>query len=97
MSDYNEVFRKARLYFSKLNIPLNRLNLTTSNVLNKKYTIIDPYTNKKVHFGDSRYEDYTYHHDEVRRTNYLQRAKKIKGSWRLNPFSPNNLSINLLW
>jgi hypothetical protein len=63
---------------------------------NKKYMIIDD-NNKMVHFGQLGYEDYTKHNDKDRRERYLKRALKIKGNWQNNPFSPNNLSINLLW
>ena len=31
------------------------------------------------------------------RERYLKRATKIRGDWQDNPFSANNLSINLLW
>ena len=53
--------------------------------------------NKLVHFGDLRYEDYTKHHDEERLKNYLSRATKIKGNWKRDKYSPNNLAIYLLW
>jgi hypothetical protein len=43
------------------------------------------------------YEDYTKHKDPVRRQAYLKRATKIKGDWKDNKYSPNNLSINILW
>mgnify|MGYP003119966105 CR=1 FL=1 len=33
---------------------------------------------KKIGFGDKRYEDFTQHKDEKRRTSYLKRAKGIK-------------------
>jgi hypothetical protein len=52
---------------------------------------------KWVHFGDTNYEDYTYHQNETRRQNYLNRANNIKGNWANDPYSANNLSINLLW
>jgi len=29
--------------------------------------------------------------------NYLKRALKIKGNWMYDEYSPNNLSIYLLW
>ena len=32
---------------------------------------------KKVHFGNPKYEDYLLHKDEERRKKYLARAKKI--------------------
>ena len=31
------------------------------------------------------------------RKSYLARATKIKGNWKEDPFSPNNLAIHLLW
>ena len=42
-------------------------------------------------------EDYTLHGDKKRRDRYLKRATNIKGKWQDNPYSPNNLSINILW
>jgi hypothetical protein len=63
----------------------------------KKYQIQDKNTGKWVHFGDAKMEDFTKHQDPVRRERYLKRALGIKGKWRENPFSPNTLSILLLW
>ncbi len=38
------------------------------------------------------------HKDDSRRRRYLQRATKIKGNWKDNKYSPNNLSIiHILW
>jgi len=62
----------------------------------KKYKILNPNTNKYIHFG-SDMEDYLYHQNEDRRDNYLKRSSNIKGNWKNNPYSPNNLSINILW
>ena len=56
----------------------------------------DP-TGKWIHFGAMGYEDYTKHKDQKRRERYLNRAENIKGSWKQNKFSPNNLAIHLLW
>jgi len=56
----------------------------------------DP-TGKWIHFGAMGYEDYTKHKDQTRRENYLNRSTNIKGSWKQNKFSPNNLAIHLLW
>lgn len=56
-----------------------------------------------IHFGDSRYLDYTKwikYGPEIankRRDLYLKRSTKMLGNWKDNPFSANNLSINLLW
>ena len=55
--------------------------------------IIEPYTNKMIHFG-STMADYTFHKDEKRRSNFLKRNAR----WRdLNMFSPAYLSYKLLW
>ncbi len=40
---------------------------------------------------------FTKHQDLNRLKNYLSRATKIKGNWRKDKYSPNNLAINLLW
>jgi hypothetical protein len=62
----------------------------------KKYMIKND-EDKWVHFGQLGYEDYTKHNDNIRRQNYLKRASNIKGNWRNDKYSPNNLSINILW
>ena len=43
------------------------------------------------------YSDFTKTHNEAKRKRYLARATKIKGNWKSNKFSPNNLAIHLLW
>jgi hypothetical protein len=63
----------------------------------KKYRILDPRLKKWVDFGQMEYEDFTRHQDEERRQNYLKRATNIKGNWKKNKYSPNNLAINILW
>ena len=68
-----------------------------SKVKYKKYYIINPDNNKIVNFGDIRYEDFTTHQDKERRLRYLNRATNMKGNWKDNKYSANNLSINLLW
>lgn len=73
------------------------LQLYKSANPSKKYMIINPITNKLVHFGAQGMEDYTKHKDKERRILYLKRATKIKGDWKNNPYSPNNLAINILW
>ena len=66
-----------------------------SNMKNKKYAIITP-EGHKVNFG-SAMEDFTKHNDEQRRQNYLKRSAGIRGNWKENKYSPNNLSRSLLW
>jgi hypothetical protein len=64
---------------------------------NKKYMIRNPETNEWVHFGQLGYQDFTKSRDLDQRNRYLARATNIKGNWRDNPYSPNNLSIKILW
>jgi len=65
----------------------------------KKYMIRDKKNNKWVHFGslEPPHEDFTKHHNEARRQNFMKRTGSIRGNWRDNPYSPNNLSRNILW
>lgn len=48
-----------------------------SKVKNKKYYVINE-NNKRVNFGDKRYEDYLIHSDEKRRKQYRNRHKNDK-------------------
>ena len=87
-SDIKKVNKLSRLIYKKSVEPSTRKN--------KKYMILNDDI-KYIHFGDSRYEDYTKHQDEERRKRYIGRATKIKGDWKKDNYSPNNLAINLLW
>lgn len=89
-SNPTKVEQNAEKYFGK-HIPVE---LSTRK--DKKYMVKDP-TGKYVHFGQMGYQDYTKHKDETRRKNYLNRSKNIKGDWKQNKYSPNNLAIHLLW
>ena len=65
----------------------------------KKYMIMNPNTGKMVHFGQLNppYEDFLKHGNEQRRQHYLKRSAHIRGNWRDDPYSSNNLSRNILW
>lgn len=63
----------------------------------KKYKIFDQKNEKWVNFGQLGYEDFTKHKNKSRRKNYLTRSRNIKGAWKPNKYSPNNLSIHILW
>jgi hypothetical protein len=63
----------------------------------KKYSIYDEKNDRWINFGQMGYEDYTKHHNKQRRKNYLTRTKFMKGNWRNNRYSANNLSRNILW
>jgi hypothetical protein len=71
--------------------------LYPANNKTKKYKIYDPIHKKWVFFGQMGYEDYTKHKDKSRRKNYLTRSKSIKGNWKQNRYSANNLSREILW
>jgi hypothetical protein len=89
ISNPKTVQKRAREVYGK------KATIYRSTMSRKKYYIIDP-NGKKVHFG-SEMEDYTYHKDDKRRENYLKRSAGIKGDWRDNSYSANNLSRQLLW
>lgn len=71
--------------------------LFTSPKKDKKYRIYNPIKEIWVDFGQMGYEDFTKHQDEDRQQRYLKRATNIKGKWREDKYSPNNLSIHILW
>jgi len=71
--------------------------LYPANNPQKKYKIYDPKNEKWVNFGQIGYEDFTKHKDKTRRKNYLTRTKFMRGDWKNNPYSANNLSRNILW
>jgi hypothetical protein len=62
----------------------------------KKYMVRND-KGKFIHFGQMGYEDYTRHMSDIRRIRYLNRATNIRGNWRDDPYSSNNMSIHLLW
>ena len=93
MSNPERVSLNLKRYFkNEGQIP----NLLSSSRKNKKYMIIKP-DGTRSHFGDLTYEDFTYHQSKDRQLRYLTRANAIKGNWFNDRYSPNNLSINLLW
>ena len=60
-----------------------------------KYYIIRD--NKKIRFGAYGYQDYTLHKNQKIRKAYRARAMAIKGKWKEDKYSKNNLAIHLLW
>jgi hypothetical protein len=71
--------------------------LYPANNPQKKYKIYDVKNKKWVNFGQIGYEDFTKHKDKTRRKNYLTRTKFMRGDWKSNPYSANNLSREILW
>ena len=86
----DQVIKNAKLFLG------NDVVILPSTRKNKKIMVLNP-DDKYVHFGDSRYEDFTQHKDVDRQQKYLNRSSKIKGDWKDNKYSPNNLSMNILW
>jgi hypothetical protein len=60
----------------------------------KKYFIITK-TGKHVYFGDSMYQDFTQHKNEVRKNSYIQRHQK-REDWN-DPDTAGYWSARLLW
>jgi len=89
-SNPSRVSKNALDYFGK-NVPIYISNKPT-----KKYMVKNP-EGKYVHFGEMGFQDFTRHMDKSRRDRYLRRSMNISGKWYENPYSPNNLSIHLLW
>ena len=91
VSNPEKVVANAIKYFENPNIIVY-----LSSSKNYKYMIYDDNL-KKVNFGHLLYSDFTKHNNLERREAYLRRATNLNGYWRNNKYSPNNLSINLLW
>lgn len=74
-----------------------------SKAKNKKFSVYVMKDNKKklIHYGDSRYEDYTQHKDKKRQASYLARAKGIKNKngelTYKDKNSANYWAVNKLW
>ena len=62
----------------------------------KKYMVQRP-DGKWIHFGAMGSQDFTLHKDNKRRLAYLKRTENIKGDWKKDKYSANNLARNILW
>ena len=89
-SNPTKVQQKAKKYLGP------NVKIFLSSKPDKKYMVYTP-DGHVVHFGNMQYEDYTKHMNPVRRKNYLTRSAGIRGNWKNDKYSPNNLSRNLLW
>ena len=88
ISSPKEVYRKfLELRYDKYTY------IYVSTRKDKKYMVIHPITNKKIHFG-STMEDYTKHKDDIRRNAFLKRNAKWANA---DKYTPANLSYTLLW
>jgi|TARA_R100000084_G_C4650561_1_gene149431 hypothetical protein len=89
-SNFGLALKKAMKYLG------NDVDFRISTRKDKKYMVKTP-DGKWSHFGQMGYEDHTKHQDALRRQRYLDRATRIRGNWKKEKYSPNNLSINILW
>jgi hypothetical protein len=87
ISDPYTVYTK----FKKIYPPDSDIKISTRKT--KKYMIWDPDKEKWFHFG-SNMEDYTFHRNLQRRTNFLRRNKKWAES---DIYTPAYASYTLLW
>ena len=71
-----------------------KIVIQKSNNKHKKYQATDG--QKTVHFGDSRYQDFTQHKDEQRKKNYISRHSNEDHSVS-NALSPAFLARHVLW
>lgn len=90
-SNPEKVLRKAKQYLG------SNVEIKLSTNPPKKYMVYNPQKDKWIHFGLLGYEDYTKHNDPIRRHNYLTRTAFMRGNWKNDKYSPNNLSRNILW
>ena len=98
VSNPEMVYKRAKKLYG------DNIIIKESTRKDKKYMLLDNNTGKYVHFGSINHLDYTkylglYGLDVANnhKERYLKRALNIKGNWKLNRYSPNNLSIHLLW
>lgn len=100
VSKNSKIWKVSNPYLSQTNTYKylgNNVILFLSDKKNKKYMVYNPNNNKMIHFGDVNYQDFTKHKNLSRRKNYLVRASAIKGDWKNDKYSSNNLAINILW
>ena len=90
-SDPEIVFENAKQYLGEIVI------IRFSDKPPKKFMVLNPETNKWVHFGQMPYQDFTFSRNHNKRLQYLRRSGNIKGNWKNNKYSANNLSRNILW
>jgi hypothetical protein len=90
-SDFKRVLENAEDYFK------HDYRIALSTQKTKKFMVFNPHTNKWVHFGQMGAKDFTRTLDKEKQRRYLARATNIRGNWKDDLYSPNNLAIHLLW
>lgn len=95
MNNINDVSNFIKANVNSMSIYNKPVLLSTRK--NKKYMILDENNRSFVHFGDLRYKDFLKTNDYYKRSLYYKRSSKIRGDWRNNEYSPNMLSMRILW
>jgi hypothetical protein len=90
-SNYEKAKKNAIKYLGK------KVDFKISDKKAKKFMVFNPEKNKWIYFGQMGYEDFLKHQDPIRRNAYLKRTANIKGDWKNDKYSPNNLARNILW
>lgn len=90
MSDIKKVISNAKRYLG------DNINIKQSTRKGKKFMVQRP-DGSWSHFGSSLYNDYTLTGDNSKRKNYLLRSGNIRGDWKKDKYSSNNLSREILW
>lgn len=91
LTDYSTpeiVYKKARHIFG------SDVEIKPSTRKDKKYMLLNPETNKWVHFGQYGMEDYTKHKNNDRMMKFRTRNNRWANA---NEYSPAFLSYWLLW
>jgi hypothetical protein len=98
MEKYNMLLTKSnpeRVYQKFVEFGLDRFStIEISPNKNKKYVVQLKSNGKKIHFGDIRYQDFTFHQDEIRRDNFMRRNHRWADA---EVFTSMWLSFFLLW
>lgn len=89
-SDPNVALDNAIKYLNK------NITFALSTKKTKKYMVRRP-DGKFIHFGEMGYQDFTKHKDKNKQSAYLKRTANIKGDWKSDKYSANNLARNILW
>ena len=87
-SNPQEVLKKTHKYFG------NNTDLYISSRKKSKYMILNPHTNKWVHFGLIPYMDYTKTKDKTKRDNFRSRNANWANS---DKYTASYMSFYLLW
>ena len=90
-SNIKHVFENAKKYLG------TNVDIKVSNKPTKKFMVFDPNLNKYIYFGQIGFQDFTKHNDLKRQKSYLQRTANMRGDWKNNPYSANNLAREILW